>query len=81
MSMGEKDLKANLEFVHKNKERLLQEYKNKYLLIVGEKVVGSFDTYESAAAEGVRSFGIDGVFLVHQIMENEPLNFIMEAIL
>ncbi|TRZ86739.1 hypothetical protein D4R89_10625 [bacterium] len=79
--MGEKHLKANLEFVQKNKDQLLKEYKNKYLLVVGEKIVGSFDTYENAAAEGVRSFGIDGEFLVYHLTESEPLNFIMEAIL
>lgn len=74
-------MKANLEFVQKNKDQLLKEYKNKYLLVVGEKIVGSFDTYENAAAEGVRSFGIDGEFLVYHLTESEPLNFIMEAIL
>jgi hypothetical protein len=79
--MGEKHLKANLEFVQKNKDQLLKEYKNKHLLVVGEKIVGSFDTYENAAAEGVRSFGIDGEFLVYHLTESEPLNFIMEAIL
>lgn len=70
--MGEKHLKANLEFVQKNKDQLLKEYKNKYLLVVGEKIVGSFDTYENAAAEGVRSFGIDGEFLVYHLTESEP---------
>jgi hypothetical protein len=69
--MGEKHLKANLEFVQKNKDQLLKEYKNKYLLVVGEKTVGSFDTYENAAAEGVRSFGIDGEFLVYHLTESE----------
>jgi len=79
--MGEKDLKANLAFVENNKDQLLKEYKNKYLLVFGEKVVGSFDTYENAAAEGVRAFGIEGKFLVYHLTETEPLNFIMEAIL
>ena len=79
--MGEKDLKANLAFVENNKDQLMREYKNKYLLVFGEEVVGSFDAYENAAAEGVRSFGIEGNFLVYHLTENEPLNFIMEAIL
>jgi len=79
--MGEKDLKANLEFVKKNRIRLLEEYKNKYLLVFEEKVVGSFDTYENAAAEGIRSFGIEGTFLVYHMTENEPLNFVLEAVL
>jgi hypothetical protein len=81
IKMGEKDLKANLDFVSKNKESLLKEYKNKYVLIFEEKVVGSYDTYEGAAEEGVRSYGIDANFLVYHLIEKEPLNFIMEAIL
>jgi len=79
--MGEKDLKANLEFVNKNKEKLLEEYNNKFILVYEEKVVSSFDTYEKAAEEGVRLYGLDANFLVYHIVEKEPLNFIMEAIL
>lgn len=74
-----KDLSKNLNYVKKNKERLLKEYPNKFLLIFEEKVAGSFDTYEAAAGEGIRQFGIDGVFLVQQVTESEPVNFVMEA--
>jgi len=77
--MGEKDLKKNLDFVNENRETLLKEYKNKFILVFGRKIVGSYDTYESAAAEGVRLYGMDANFLVYHLVEKEPLNFIMEA--
>jgi len=77
--MGEKDLKANLNFVTSNKEQLLREYKNKFILVFEEKVVGSYDTYEKAAEEGVRLYGLEAKFLVYHLVEKEPLNFIMEA--
>ncbi|MGR3310821.1 MAG: DUF5678 domain-containing protein [Candidatus Brocadiales bacterium] len=77
--MGEKDLKANLDFVSKNKEALLKEYKGKFILVYEEEVVAHYDTYERAAAEGVRLYGVDGNFLVYHLLEKEPLNFIMEA--
>ncbi len=79
--MAEKDLKANLEFVEKHKGLLLKEHRNKFLLVFEDELVGSYDTYEKAAEEGVRLFGIDDNFLVHHLVEKEPLNFIMEAAL
>ncbi len=79
--MGEKDLKANLNFVTTNKEQLLKEYRNKFILVFEEKVIDSYDTYERAAEEGVRQFGLEANFLVFHLVEKEPLNFIMEATL
>jgi hypothetical protein len=79
--MGEKELKKNLDFVNKNKESLLKEHKNKFILVFEEQVLGSYDTYERAAEEGVRLYGVDANFLVYHLVEKEPLNFIMEAIL
>ena len=32
--MGEKDLKKNLDFVDKNRESLLEEHKNKFILVI-----------------------------------------------
>jgi hypothetical protein len=76
-----KDLTKNLDYVKKNKAHLLKEYPDKYLLVSEEKVIGSFDTYEAAASEGVRQFGIEAIFLVQQVSESEPVNFVMEALL
>lgn len=79
--MQQKDLKDNFEFVEKNKEKLLEEYFNKYLLVYQKEVVDTFDTYEKAAGEGVRKFGIDENFLVYHLIESEPLNFVYSAII
>ena len=81
MNMGEKDLTKNLDFVQKNRSQLLQTYRNKFLLVYDGEVVGSFDSYESAANEGVRIYGTESPFLVSPILEKEPMNFIMEAAL
>ena len=40
-----------------------------------------FDTYEKAAEEGVRKFGVDEDFLVYHLVETEPLNFVYSAVL
>lgn len=79
--MAEKDLKANFDFVTKNKKRLLNYYRGKFILVFDEEVVGSYDTYAKAAEEGVRSYGPKANFLVYHLVEEEPLNFIVEALL
>ena|GEM_PF-1401052 len=72
-------LKENSEFVEKNKDKLLKEYLNKYLLVWHKSMVGSFDTYEKAAGEGVKKYGINEDFLVYPLLETEPLNFLFNA--
>ena len=79
--MAEKDLKANLDYVNKHKEELLKEHRNKFILVFNQEVVSSYDTYEKAAQEGVSTFGLDENFLVYHLLDEEPFNFLMEAIL
>lgn len=57
------------------------EKKSIYLLVCHKKVIDSFDTYEKAAEEGVRKFGVDENFLVYHLVETEPLNFVYSAVL
>ncbi len=77
--MQQKNLKENIEFVEKNKKKLLEEYFNKYLLVYHKEIIESFDTYEKAAGEGVRKFGADKNFLVYHLVDTEPLNFVYSA--
>ncbi|MCK4295261.1 MAG: hypothetical protein KAX28_01220 [Candidatus Marinimicrobia bacterium] len=79
--MVENNLKKNLNFVNENREFLLKEHNNKFIIVFEEKLVGSYDSYERAAEEGVRLYGLDANFLVYHLIEKEPLNFIMEAAL
>ena len=73
--MTVKNLTKNNEYIEKNRSRLLKEYANKYLLVYNEKIISSFDTYEKAAEEGIRQFGLDEEFLVYYLTEEEPVNF------
>ncbi len=79
--MTVKNLSKNIDFIDKNKDTLLKEYNNKYLLVFEEKIINSYDTYETAAEEGVRLFGLEEDFLVYYITSTQPVNFVMEAIL
>ena len=80
INMPEKDLKPNLDYINENIEQLRKEYLYKFVLVSDKKVIGSFDTYEAAAQEGIRQFGLNGEFLIQQIMAQEPINFVMEAL-
>ena len=79
--MANEKLSKNQEFVKSNKDRLLNLYKNKYILVYEQEVVGSFDSYDVAAEEGIKAFGISGSFLVYYVTETNPVNFVSVAIL
>ena len=49
VNMANEKLSKNQEFVKSNKDRLLNLYKNKYILVYEQEVVGSFDSYDVAA--------------------------------
>lgn len=72
-------LQENFDFVTANKEKLLNLYRNKFVLVYEKEVVGSFDTYESAAQAGVNTYGTDGQFLVYEMLDTEPINFVLHA--
>ena len=74
-------LNKNWDFVKKNYDSLLKTYRFKYILVDHEHVVGSFDSYATAANEGVSNFGINSGFLVQLISDKEPLNIVATALL
>lgn len=79
--MPEKDLQANLDFVAKHRERLLKEHNEKFLLVYKGGLLSAYDTYATAANQGVIQLGMDAEFLVYYLTDEEPLNFVWDAIL
>lgn len=57
-----------------NRKELLRD-KGKYVLIHGDNVIGTFDTYEDALKTGYMQVGLEP-FLVKQILEKEPVVFL-----
>lgn len=64
-------LQKELTFFNKNKGEYLKHYKNKFLLIKGENLVGSFDAEEQAYETGIQKYGNEP-FLIKQVLEQEP---------
>jgi hypothetical protein len=79
--MAKEDLIKNKDYVTANLDKFLNLYRNKYILVNEQQVVGSFDTYEAAAEEGIVSFGIDSGFLVHYVTESNVVNFVSTALI
>jgi hypothetical protein len=52
----------------------LLPYEGKYVLISGEIVSGTFDSYDEALAAGYEKYGLDP-FLVKQINRAEPIHY------
>ena len=77
--MTEKNLRPSLKYVEDHKDQLLKNYRNKYVVVYEQEVVGSFDSYEAAADEALRLYGAEGHILIYHVVDKEPLNFVLEA--
>ena len=79
--MNTEKLEKNRAYVKSEFAKLSALYTNKYILVHNQEVVGSFDSYEAAADQGVNNYGIEGDFLIHYITESEPINLLALAAL
>ncbi len=62
--MLEKEYKYFLE----NKDSLLKEYRNMFIVIKDDKVVGSYTTQDEALSESSRKYAL-GTFLIQKISD------------
>ena len=81
MSDAKEMLQKNLDYVESRKAELLPLYRNKFLLVHNQTIVGSFDAYETAAIEGIESFGPESGFLVYELLGDPINNFAALAML
>jgi hypothetical protein len=56
------------QFYSENLGRWLTQHAGKFVLVKGEELIGAYDTYEDALAEGARRFGLQS-FLVRRVGE------------
>ena len=62
-------LKRELATLKKERARLEREHMGEFVLIHGTKVVGTFDTFEKAATDGLYRFGRKP-FLIRRVGAN-----------
>ncbi|MFH1319599.1 MAG: DUF5678 domain-containing protein [Bacteroidota bacterium] len=64
--MLEKEFKYYLD----HQEELVKKYNGKFLVIIGEEVVGDHDSFEDALAESQHKYKL-GTFLIQQCLPGE----------
>ena len=67
-------LDKEFQFYQKNKDALLPEYEGKFVVIVGEKVVGAYDDRIEAINKTREKYEL-GTFLVHFVQKEEKIPF------
>ena len=63
-------LQIELDFFNKKKDELLRLYKGQFVLIKGEKLIGSYTTDGEAYKAGLEQFG-NQPFLIKQVLDDD----------
>lgn len=63
-------LDIEYQYFRDNRQKLLTQYKNKFIVIKDKKVVGAYITEQEAYEESVKKFEL-GTFLLQQCIEEE----------
>jgi hypothetical protein len=64
-------LEQEIRWFDEQREHLVATYFGKFLVIKGDKVIGSFDSAQTAYEAGLKAFGTDQ-FLVKQALPTDP---------
>lgn len=65
-------LQKELDYFTRNKDELLKHYKNQFMLIKGNTLVGGYTTESEAYQAGVTRFGSEP-FFIKQALEDESI--------
>lgn len=63
-------LKEEFQFYLDNQSQLVSEYNGKFLVIIGQRVVGAYRTMREAATKAAKKYQL-GTFLIQQCTEGE----------
>lgn len=66
MRVSEKKLDQNYRWFRANHKRLLRRYRNRYIAVARDNVVGDYETEDQAISETVRSGIQPGEFIVQR---------------
>jgi len=62
-------LEKEYDYFIRNKETLLKDYAGKFVVIVGEEIVGSYPRQEDALKEASQKYPL-GTFLIQKVSDN-----------
>lgn len=72
-------LEKELQTFKLNKEKLLVEKKDSFVLIKEDEILSDFASYEDALSDGYKRYG-NQEFLVKQVLENDIVNFFTKEV-
>lgn len=72
-------LDLEIKTYEEQKEKLLAEAKDKFVLIKGSKIIDIYASQDDALSEGYKKFG-NNEFLVKQVSDIEPVNYFSRAV-
>ena len=61
-------LEKEYDYFLKNKQTILKDYGNKFIVIVGEQVVGNYESQEEALKESSQKYTL-GTFLIQKVSD------------
>jgi hypothetical protein len=67
-------LELELKTFEENRENLLAEKKDRFVVIKGKEIVSDFSSYDDALTDGYKRFG-NTEFLVKQVSGQDAINF------
>lgn len=73
--MSSQPLSDEIRTYEAHKQELLGRAEGKFVLIQGDKIISTWETYEDALKAGYEAFKLDKSFLVKQIRDIEPAQF------
>ncbi|HWR82670.1 MAG TPA: hypothetical protein VN285_05155 [Candidatus Deferrimicrobium sp.] len=68
----------NYQYLKDHWDELFQKWPQKFIIISDQKVIGFYDSYEAAATKAITELG-DEEFIIQQLTDVKPLNFIFVA--
>ena len=68
-----------LQFYKQNKADLLVKYEGKYVVIVGENVVGSYDSYQEAVTASVEKYE-PGTFFIQRVTDKDEIAILSRVV-
>jgi hypothetical protein len=67
-------LETELAYYRAHRDEWLKSYRDRFVLVKGEKLIGVFNTQEEALRVGARSFGLNS-FLIQRVSEvDKPID-------
>jgi hypothetical protein len=65
-------LETELAYYKAHRDEWLKSHRDRFVLVKGEQLIGTFDTQEQALRAGAQRFGLDS-FLIRRVTESDEL--------